>query len=323
MANLNISANNPFRTTCWRWQRAQEIVEGDGPATTRRRDGVDGYKWINKAVNFINDYNACSNDSQKAVLADRRADIFWAHWAWLATANPQRHSIEAHILARETDDEIAWRCGTQSGVIEAYEALFFNVREKLQHKQYVLHCVMGEAIQRGISERDYDLLWKMYGYFIGPHILDALESKFSNPVWCGSPDAVGAAVLDDAVGTLKLKAAVATKTIPVNSHTQLALLEQFTKFVEVERSTDSAGKSQEQILEHISAMMTTLPFNVGGRSPQGNIIPTTTAQDYDHGAVELHTEELMKLSVNQKIEHTEILKRLRFPGTQNTQVLET
>jgi len=323
MTSLNIAAGNPFRPADWRWQRAKEIVDGDGPATTRRRDEVVGYKWINRAVNFIRAYDECEQDSERAILAEQRPDIFWAHWAWVSTTSPQKDSIEAHILAREEDHEIAWRCGTKPDVITAYEALFFNVRDKLQHKQYILHCVMGEAVQRGLSEREYDLLWKMYGYFIGPYVLDALESKFSNPVWCGTPDGVGAAVLDDAVGTLKLKAALAAKTVQVNSHTQLALMDQFTKFVEVERNTDSAGKSQEQILDHISAMMTTLPFNVGGRVPEGNALIKTPVTDYDNTAVELTCEETIRLSVNQTIAHPDILKKLKFPVTESTQMVET
>lgn len=322
MSALNIAAQNPFRPADWRWQRAREIFDGVGLPVTRRRDGVRGYMWINKAIRFLQDYENCRNDRQRVLLSESRPDVFWAHWAWSATANPQKHLIEAQLLARCDNRDIAWRCGTNDEVIEAYEQLFFNVRTKLQHRSYILNCVMGPAIHRGLSEREYDLLWKLYGYFLGPYIVDALESKFSNPVWCGTPEAVGAAVLDDAIGTLKLKAALAAKTVPVNQHTQLALMEQFTKFVEVERNTDSAGKAQEQILDHISAMMTTLPFNVGGRDPRGSTLPLTKVQEFEKTAIELTYEETMRLSVSQPIANGEMLKRLTFPITQSTQVLE-
>ena len=320
MSSLTIAADNPFRPATWRWQRATEIQEGNGLPTTKRRDGLMGYKWITQALNFAREYADCHTDQQRNILAERRYDIFWAHWLWTETGHPQRHSVEAHILAREDDHAIGWKCGVAPSVIEAYEALFFNVREKMHHKQYILHCVIGPAIQNGISEREYDLLWKLYGYFLGPYILDSLESKFSNPTWCGTPEAVGAAILDDAIGTLKLKAALAAKTISVNQYTQLQLMEQFTKFVEVERNTDSAGKAQEQILDHISAMMTNLPFNVGGR---GDINPSSDVQQYETSAIELTYEETMRLSVKQPIANPEILKRLTFPVTQATQVLET
>lgn len=320
--SLLITSTNPFRSPDWRWRRANEIHEGHGLPTTRRRDGPQGYKWISRALNFVKDYSNCRTDRQKAILAERRPDIFWAHWAWSNSSNPQRHSIEAQILARSDDYSIGFRCGLPPSTVETYEALFFNVREKLQHRGYILHCVMGQSIQRGITEREYDLLWKLYGYFLGPHIVAALESKFTNPTWCGTPDAVGAAVLDDAIGTLKLKAAIAAKTVPVNQHTQMALMEAFTKFVEVERNTDSTGKAQEQILDHISAMMTTLPFNVGGRSPRGVPLPSTPIQQFERTAIELTYEETMRLSVNQPIANPDILKSLAFPVTQSTQLIE-
>jgi hypothetical protein len=321
MSALSIAHNNPLRPPTWRWQRALEIHENTGVPTTRRRDGTKGYAWITRAVSFLRQYDRCQDDRQKAVLAEQVPDIFWAYWIWSDQANPTRYSIEAHILAREDDYEVAYRVGTNHRAIKAFEALFFDVRDKLQHRSYILHTVMGPAIHRGLTEREFDLLWKLYGYFLGPYIVEALESKFSNPVWCGTPEAVGAAILDDAIGTLKLKAAVAAKTVAVNQHTQLALMEQFTKFVEVERNTDSAGKAQEQILDHISAMMTTLPFNVGGRSTI-KALAGNPVQEFESTAIELTYEETMRLSVHQPIANRDILRQLTFPVTESTQRLE-
>lgn len=324
MSSLHICADNPFRPADWRWQRAREIVDGAGLNATRRRDGLLGYKWINRAVRYIRAYDASRDDRQRMVLAESRPDIFWAHWAWDSDINPQKFSIEAHILARETDFEVGFRCGLPPTVVEAYEALFFNVREKLVHSKYILNCIMGPAIHRGLSEREYDLLWKLYGYFLGPYMLDAMESKFASPTWCGTPDAVGATVLDDAIGTLKLKASIAAKTVPVNQHTQLAIMEQFTKFVEVERNTDTAGKSQTVVLDHIQAMMTCLPFNIGGRDPRNNhaAIDRGPLEAYEQSAIELTYEETMRVSVRLPIANAETLQRLSFPVTESTQLLE-
>ncbi len=319
MSSLHISRDNPFRPVDWRWQRARAICDGEGLSTTRRRDDPTGYKWITRAVKFIQELEACRSDMDRVLLSERRPAIFWAHWAWSSETNPQKFSIEAHIMARESDFEIGFRCGMAPEYVEAYESLFFHVRDKLQHQKYILNCVIGPSIHRGLSEREYDLLWKLYGYFLGPYVLDALESKFSSPSWCGTPDGVGAAVLDDAIGTLKLKAALAAKTVPVNQHTQLALMEQFTKFVEVERNTDSAGKAQEAILDHIQAMMTSLPFNIGGRDPRNDnqLIDRGPLEQFEQSAVELTYEETLRVAVRQPIANAETLKALAFPGHAN------
>lgn len=310
--SIEIAENNPSRDPAWRWKRAQAIINNDGLPTTRRRDGVLGYKWINRAKNFLREYSQCVTDTQRAALSERRPEIFWAYRTFIEES-PKKAAIEAQILARSDDYAIGFRAGLPPSVVEAYEALFFNVREKLHHRGYILHTVIGPAMQRSMTERDYGVLWKLYGYFLGPYIVDAMESKFSNPAWCGTPDAVGSAVIDDAIGTLKLKAAIAAKTVGVSQQTQLALMETFTKFIEVERNTDSSGKAQEQILDHIAAMMTTLPFSVGGRTAQGERITPTLLSKFERTPVELTYEETMRLSVNQPIMHTDILEKLTYP----------
>lgn len=320
--SLHIAAHNPMRQVDWKWQRAVAIYEGVGPSATRRRDTPEGHAWIQRAKRFKDEYEAARTPLQQETVADNHFDIFWAHWIW-TSENPMKYSLEAHILAREDNFEIGFRCGLAPDVVEAYEQLFFNVRDKLHHRKYIVNVVLGPAVHRGLSEREFDLLWKLYAYNIGPHVLDALEDKFANPIWCGTPDGVGAAIQDDAISTLKLKSALAAKTVSVNSHTQLALLEQFTKFVEVERNTDSSGKAAEQILENIQAMMITLPFNVGGRDPRtGTLIDRGPLEPYEQGSIELTFEETMRVSVRQPIANADTLRALSFPVTENTQLIE-
>jgi len=320
--SLEYAAQNPFRPADWRWQRATALFEGTpgAMAANRRLDGPDGFTWINTALRFLREYNTARTETARARLSERRPGLFWAYWIWRST-NPLKHVIEAQLLARSSAYSIGYRCNTAPDVINAYEAMFFNVNDKIQHRSYILNCVIGPAIHRGLTEREYDLLWKLYGYFLGPAIVDALEGKFANPTWCGTPTAVGAAVMDDAISTLKLKAAIATKTVKVDQYTQLAIMDAFTKFVEIERTTDSAGKAQEQILDHISAMMTTLPFNVGGRVARGLTL-NSPVDAFEKTAIELNYEEVLRLSVRQPIAHQQILQRLTFPVTQSTQLLE-
>jgi hypothetical protein len=307
------SAANPFRPVDWRWRRALSIIEGRGPIATRRRDTPAGFKWIHHAARFLREQqHASRNEYEMAVLAEKRPELYWAHWLW-ANGRSQKSSVEAHLLARENNFEIGHRCGILPGVIEAYESLFFNVREKLSHPNYVLHCVLGEAVHRGYSSGDFDLVWKMYGFFLGPHVLSAIESGFSGANWASTPDSVGAAVQDDAISTLKLKSALAAKTIPINQHTQVAILELFCKFTEIERNSDTAGKAQDTLLEHIGAMMAALPLNVAGTNPATGrkLLPGPLAA-YDAGSVELNYGEVMRVGVGHMIEDAESLQNMTF-----------
>lgn len=302
--HIDVAPNNPMRTADWRWRRAAEILAGEGRPASKTVDGVQGFPWIRKAVRYMKKSEKATTELKQLRLADKYPDIFWAHFLWRQQTAPQRYSIEARLLAKCTSTEISLRTGFTHGAIDAYENLFFNVRTRLRQTGYILHQVMGPAIQRGLSDREYDLLWKLYGYFLGPHVLDALESRFVSPNWCHTSDSVNDTLLDDAVSTLKLRAAIAAKTVPVNTSTQLALLEQFTRFVEVERSTDSAGKSQSALLGHIAAMMNSLPFDIGGEQP---------GTEFDYSPVELTYEETVRASTGHETRFAPILRKLTYP----------
>jgi len=312
---VHVSRDNPYRPVDWRWQRALGVIDGSQSRPGRRSDGHQGYSWIKRIVNFKNAWENCSDDNAFRRLANQTPDIFWAHYAWRNEDQQMRWDIEAQILARCTDHEIGFACGVAPEVVKAYENIFFNVRDKLLHKRYVTHCILGPSLQRGLSEREYDVLWKVFAYFYGPHVLEALVTKMINPVWCTTPDTVNSTFQDDAVSTMKFKAAMAAKTIPVNSGTQVELLNVFTKFVEVERTTDSIGKAQNQILDHIEAMMVTLPFNVGGRDPHtAERVAESPMSKFRTTNVELSFQETMAVGVGHELPNAEVLEALSFPA---------
>lgn len=312
--SIHIARDNPFRPADWRWQRAIGVREGTAPNPGRRRDGPQGYYWIRRAVNFKNALDACTDDAGRHRLAGRTPDIFWAHYAWVNENKPLRWDLEAMLLARANDWEIGFALGVAPEVVRAYENLFFNVRDKLMHRRYIVHCVFGPAIHRGLSEREYDTLWKLYAFFYGPHVLESLVTKMVNPIWCSTPDTVNSTLQDDAISSLKFKAAMAAKTVPVNSTTQIDLLNVFTKFVEVERTTDSIGKAQNQILDHIEAMLTTLPFSVAGRDPEtSEQVPQSPMSRFRKTSVELNYREVMQVAVGHHLPNQGSLEQLVFP----------
>ncbi len=291
------------------------IVDELQPNPTRRYDGPAGFKWIKQAVAFRRAIREADNDELKRRVANRYPDLFWAHYAWQDDNNPTKHQVEACILAREENWTIGFKCGLAPEQVEAYECIFFNVREKLDHPGYILHSVIGPALQRSFAERDYSAIWKLYAYYYGPYVLDALTSKMVNPIWCGTPDTVTMVFQDDAIGTMKMKAALAAKTVPVSFNTQIDLLHIFTKFVEIERTTDSVGKAQDQLLEHIMAMMTNLPFAVGNRDPREKdmLVDGGPAEEFDKLPVELSFEETMIVTAGHKLPNAEMLRQMKYP----------
>lgn len=299
-----------MRAPHWRWLRAVSIDSG-GVKASRKLDGADGFKWIRRASRLKRHHaNAGNRPEALYNLALIDPALFWAHSIWAEDKQPTRWEIEARILAGETDEEIAKKVGCEPEVIGAYESVFFNVREKLINTAYIVNVVMAEAVTRGLTERQYDLLWKMFGYRGGAHVLDAMISKFSAIEKPKKAEDVSQFFQDAAINSMRMKASVAAMTVPINSHTQLALLDAYVKYVEIERTTENAAKAQVGIVQNIGAMMQCLPFKLGTKldSEGDKMLP------FDNAAAELNGNELMVVATGGKLSHQPAIEKLSFPG---------
>lgn len=294
----------------WRWARACEIDAG-GHKTTRQIDGPDGFTWIRRALRTKRHIERAANRPDAmyaAMLRDR--EMFWAHSIWAEDKNQTRWALEARVLAGETNEQIAEKLGSDPGIIDAFVNVFFDVRSKMQHLDYVHTVILGDAVTRGLQERHYDLLWKMMALHGGPFVLDAIISRCPTIPKPTNADEVGGFLQDFAISTMKYKAALASVTIPVNTHTQLPLIEAFVKYVEVERTTDNAMKAQTSIVDNIGTMLTSLPFKIGTKldSEGAKMLP------FDNGAAELRSNEMMIIAAGGEISTTEEVQNLNFPG---------
>lgn len=309
---LNNIMQNPWRSPTWRWARAGAIVDGQGaPLPTPRRDGPEGYKWIRRAVRFLElQQHADDDEGANWQLMLSFPEIYWAHWIFVRDDYPIRWSIEAHILARETDKEIGYKLGCSPGVIDAYEQIFFNVREKLNYNEYILTHVLSASVIAGLQDRNQDLLWKLFGYAGGPHVLDAMIGKLVSPMWCNRPDDVSKFFQTSAINVMKKKAAVASLTVPINNNTHLNLIEAFVKYVEIESNSNSLGKAQDQIIANLNAMLGCLPFGVATKKEgrDKGLLP-----EYDETRIELHAAELTVVGAGLTLPGGEELKVLDFP----------
>jgi len=302
--------HSPLRAPHWKWLRAQEIDAG-GQKATRAIDGEDGFTWIRRASRLKRHYERAQNKpSAIYALLIRDKDLFWAHSIWLADKKPTRWGIEARVLAGETDAEIAEKIGTETEVISAYVNVFFDVRDKLRNLDYVQNVIMADAVTRGLQERHYDLLWKLLGYKGGAHVLDAVIGRGTNVERPESADSVGTFFQDFAISSMKYKAALASLTVQINTHTQLPLIESFVKYVEIERNTENAMKAQTSIVDNIGVMLTSLPFKIGTKldSEGAKMLP------FDNGSAELRGDEMMVIAAGGQLDNTADIQKLNFPG---------
>jgi hypothetical protein len=286
---LQLRREAPFRPVDWRWQMARLLREQSRRVSRRRDD-----EWVSLAKQFQTDLAACRDDWQLLDLAEKYPGVADArHMREDNGAECPRWEVEARLLAEDKPESIAARLALDPRAILAYEALFFNVQDRLHAQSWIVHTVMGRSIYANLTERQFDLLWKMYGYFGGPFVLDALVTTFSNPTKATSADRVNDFFSDDTRSVARRKSAIAMRTMPVNGYTQQIIVEIEQKYQEIAKIAN-AGESQGMLVEMVGEVMKGLAWSVGRGDADRPLNPMTV--QVDGFAAEPRVGELMAIT---------------------------
>jgi hypothetical protein len=150
-----------FRPADWRWRRACRLAER-GRSFARRRDDDE----TGRAVRYL---RALGRGHTVAVR--RFPDVHGARRLHDG-GGPTRLLVEARLLARQASADVARLTGVSPEVVDAYEALFFHCRDRLDARDWVLV----QAIHRegGGPEEPRAALIRSFAYHGGPLVLDAV-----------------------------------------------------------------------------------------------------------------------------------------------------
>jgi hypothetical protein len=94
---------------------------------------------------------------------------------------PARWELEARILADEPVESIGQRFGLSPDAVDWYEALFFNVRDRLQTTSYITHQVIRLHDWHVNPSQNLERTWKYFGFWHGPQALDEVIGEFTAP----------------------------------------------------------------------------------------------------------------------------------------------
>jgi hypothetical protein len=304
------SAKNPRRPVDWRWHRASLAAHGDYPLSRRR----DGDVWVARVAKFIREQNSCNTELDMAYLTERHPTLYWAYDIWHTledSGNPVRSEVEARLLADDSTENIARRVNTDVEIINVYERVFFNVREKLVNRGYLMHCVLGPAVHVGFQSNEYDLVWKLFALLGGPMAVDLMIDQ---SVGHARPDRASDLkyfVADVAQNDLRRVAMLALKTLRINNFNAMEIIDKFLKLVELERTGGAGGGiATEAVKQNVAAMLVSLPFTVGRRLAH---VDAPALDRYDDLPAELRYEEVMAISAGQDIPAQDMLQLLAFP----------
>lgn len=175
---------NPFRDPQWRYERCLKLVEHRPRplnASPRRDD-----EYVRRYRKFLLRFLRDESEEARAALFPLDPAIFYAHLIHHHPDREWRSIVQARLLTGATDEEIAHMGATLPETINLYERLFFNVRDRLDNKDWIVKTILGTATQRSANRYDTttdhqrDLLYKLFGYFGGPVILDVIISGFAS-----------------------------------------------------------------------------------------------------------------------------------------------
>ncbi len=178
---------NPFCEPDWRFARVTQL-ERDRNRCTRRDD-----EYIRRARVFYQRWQARRQADRESLLW-REPGLYYAMLIHEeAVSNPHNSVIlEAKLLAGEDDEAIAQTQGMLPEAVHWYEAMFFNVRPRLESWCWVVQQVLIPAALRCARTMDVhaansgqsaanaflDESLKSFGFFGGPKLLDFMIAGF-------------------------------------------------------------------------------------------------------------------------------------------------
>ena len=158
----------PSRRPAWRWNLAGEIVafELRAPRTSLDPRLAD-------VIRFRRSLERATSTAKLASIERRYPDLFKA-WEIYERNGLARWRLEARILAKQSQAEIATLEGLAVGVVHAYEAALFDVRSRLRAFAWVFLDAIGPNFEARREANETSVVLSTFAFMMGPKILDLL-----------------------------------------------------------------------------------------------------------------------------------------------------
>lgn len=265
---MSLMSDSPARPVNWRWLRAKELND-NRQASSRRRDDA----FVVAALQMIEAQAAIETPDHRYALEEGSPDLYraWELAFDTAVLESTRAEIEARLLAGQGYAEAGRKVRYSAKTVQAYEAWFFNVTDRLGDDNWVVHQAFGRDYHRGVAARDYDVLWKVFGYFGGPHVLDAYIRQGVRRPATRAED-VSVWFQNDERLMLTIKAAVAARTVSINGFTQVPILDLSVKHREIDLAREvQAGGAETDYVSTLKELVSAVVWKIAGAKVGGSI----------------------------------------------------
>jgi hypothetical protein len=174
MTLIDIHRSNPLRPPDCRWRRALHLF--DERAEPHRRDDC----WTRQALRLVERVDVGGTPpGRRRTGTDIVLDD--AHALRYAADSPGRWEAEARVLAGQEPAAIAAGLGVSPDAVHAFEALFFNVGDRLDRLDFVATFAFGPGVYTSLAPDDFGTIAKLVANNLGPLAVDALVRRWSWP----------------------------------------------------------------------------------------------------------------------------------------------
>lgn len=305
---------NAFRRPSWRWERVLQLCDRyPTPGRCSRRDD----DFVRKARNFLLRWKGAKFDRVREELFQEEPGLFYAHDIYEKSHDdPEpRAFLEARLVARQDKSTIADAIGTSEDAVVWFEALYFNVLDRLNNRDWITKHVLMPAIRSGnvfgnmsnsvasifrdstVAQPFMDGTLKLFAYFGGTHMVDMLIAGVQSGKPLASPDDLATWVDSHWSATIRKRSLQASATFEVNKYNVMELFAVHTKIMEIEKSDESQEAQRTTIERHIKAMIDDLPWAVGDQGAQA--LNGTALGEFDTMAAELRDDEILQVSAGE------------------------
>jgi hypothetical protein len=252
---LKLSKDHPSRPVNWRWLLALRVVDNNSLEILVDKED----KYLSIAIELASRIKQAN--SLQEYLAIKR-DLPHAFRAWELyeeDSNAFSKEIEARILAREQILTIASRFNLEPQVVKTYEALFFNVLDRIENKSYISSIIYNTYLDDAF---DTYKLWKHVAYFGSPEALEFIINKSPSEDLLNSADSLSN--IDGISYAKQLLTVELLKNKTSDMDTFSNILGQFVEIAKLSKDLD-VGDVNKDITERIHDVIKKINWTVGSR----------------------------------------------------------
>jgi hypothetical protein len=273
-----------------------------------------GYSFIKKWETICKNTDPLNQEDKLAEIFLENPALYYAYDIFLKPSSDHcKASIEARILARQPSEEIAQVLSLANArVVDWYEALFFNVRDRIDSVDYISKQVIGPVIGTGISNVRAELSAKFFGYFGGLAMLEfalnGTDLSIPRPQAGQSIDAYADAMFNSIIRSRSMTTAM---SMELDTYKVMPLLELHAKLIEEHNKASLNAGPKNQLEETVAALLMSVPWSVG--QSRENMLKDSSLGSYVGNAVEPRTADLLLLSSGKTSDQLEHVKEKKLP----------